>query len=541
MAGILDTFFFLFEADAKSLTDGLREGEKESDKLTKKVGDTDKAATMLGANLNAVVKKAVALGAAFLSYQSIKHLVIEHSQLALQMGYAAQAAHTGVEAFGAYAGAAEASGGSVDGFASSLKALAKYGRDPIETLKSLQGRFEGLSKIQATRLGERFGLDIGTINLLQMGKVKLDEFIARRKELGVVTEEQLAVSKAFDMQLRDTNQIWGDVGRRIAVAVMPFAEKFLKLMENTARFLRDNKTVVLAFFGAIAGAIVAYYLPAMVSAAVATYAALAPFILIGAVIVGVAAAFALLYDDVMAFLAGNNSMIGELSKKWPIIGELVRGFVDVLAVAAEQVKAILGFIVDLITEGPEKAFANFGKNAGKVFEELAKRFPNVAAMLNDAGKSFAALGKNIADVWGVIIDMITKAVGAVSNFTGITKDTLMEVGRFFGLVPDEGEYPTGEGLHGAGEIPTVPAETRAAVQSGQQELQAIQRNPLASQTSNSISNSVRSNSRTTAVQIDKVEVNTQASDGGAVSAAISDGLSSQIKGAIDQDDDGLAA
>jgi len=83
-------------------------------------------------------------------------------------------------------------------------------------------------------------------------------------------------------------------------------------------------------------------------------------------------------------------------------------------------------------------------------------------------------------------------------------------------------------------VPAVPglAEGKALMQQTN--------TPLASVTSNAISNS-RATNKTTSVQIDRVDVNTQATDAAGVQRALGEGLSAQIKGAVDQMDDGVAA
>ena len=54
----------------------------------------------------------------------------------------------------------------------------------------------------------------------------------------------------------------------------------------------------------------------MFSAGAATLVAISPFLLIGAAIAAVGVAFALLYEDVVAYLGGQESYIGDLAEKY---------------------------------------------------------------------------------------------------------------------------------------------------------------------------------------------------------------------------------
>src|SRR5699024_9205094 len=136
-----------------------------------------------------------------------------------------------------------------------------------------------------------------------------------------------------------------DVGDALLRTFAPALNTTAEAFSDLVNWVQDNSTLVTGFFIATAGIVAAYYVPAMVSAAVATLAATWPFILIGAILVALAAAFALAYDDVMNYLAGNKSMIGYLSEKYPWLGKIIKGFVDGVSVVFH---ALMG-LIDLLT------------------------------------------------------------------------------------------------------------------------------------------------------------------------------------------------
>ncbi len=109
----------------------------------------------------------------------------------------------------------------------------------------------------------------------------------------------------------------------------------------------EHKDFVVGFFGAIAAVVAAIYLPAMIAAAAATLAATWPILAIGVAIVAAAAAFALIYDDIMNFIAGNDSMIGQIFEKYPMIKEIVFGLIDAFKQMGSAVGAVFEFIGEM--------------------------------------------------------------------------------------------------------------------------------------------------------------------------------------------------
>jgi hypothetical protein len=86
----------------------------------------------------------------------------------------------------------------------------------------------------------------------------------------------------------------------------------------------------------------------------------------------------------------------------------------------------------------------------------------------------------------------------------------------------------------------VGKDLTATLNAGANSLNAASNNPLAAQTSNSIS-SANSSSKTSTVKIDKVEVHTQATDSEGISKGISDTLGNHLKQTTAHFDDGVRA
>ena len=377
--GLLETFLILFESDSDDVKKGAEEADKSVGDLETSLNASDKAAVETGGSLVDLAKTAAgALGALF-AVNAIQSGIISTAAEADEILKFSQRLNENVEEVDAWGGAVVRSGGSASAFRSSLETLNEklvdtavrgtsevlpffnqlgiaitdsngQARSTLDVLPELADAFQGLSRQQSAGIGKKLGLDEGTILLLQQGRGEIDKLIERQKLLGVTTEEQAQLSAKFNDLMADTGQAFDNIGRMLTVEALPFLNSFLETVTDIVIWLRENKTIATGFFSGVALAITGFFLPAMVAAGGAVLAASSPFIAIGAIVGGIGAAFALAYDDIQAFLAGNDSVIGELSKEWPIVGEIVLGVVDGISSAVDFMGVAFSRIAGYLTE-----------------------------------------------------------------------------------------------------------------------------------------------------------------------------------------------
>jgi hypothetical protein len=624
MSGILETFFFMFEGDASKVKKGADEGNKSADLLSKTLGSADQAAEKLGDSFKDIIKEGATALLAVASLEAVKSMIEKSAEMTEEVRQASRAAFKGVEDYSAWSNAVVQAGGTADAFGNTMKSLSMRTRTPINYLLRLSDAFKGLSDVRATRLGSWLGIDPGMIHMLQLGRDGITALLKRQLELGVVTKAQADAAQKYTQEMRDVNTLMGDVARRITTALLPtivaLSEDFIKFVE----FLRDNKTFTLSFFGAVAAIIAAVYMPAIIEAIEGTLAFLAPWLLIGAAVAAVAGIFALAFNDINAYLNGHNSMLGELIKKYPALGVVVRGLVDVFQVLFAVVGGGFRLLGELITN-PKKALEDFEGMIGSVTDALAAKFPKVAAAL----EALAPIGKLISDTIALGFDITTVAAQDMADlittvFNGIidgakylyniiidgpvqafeewraTATSVLDavaakfpwlagvvqaiehpltavaeaIGAAFSGMIDIIKTAVGWILKGAekadalvqkmrgllgdkpndnaGSTPTiapnavtaaVTPETAANVATNLTQAQQQIRStatPVNAMTSNSISNSAASSSKSTQVTIEQIDVNASGQDPNAVNDALSQGLNQHIRDAIDQHQDGIA-
>lgn len=341
---VLDTFYILFKADTK-------EAEKAFDKINLGTNRID-------SSLNRIARRWVSLYALITGLGRAMAHEIDLSQTAKELD-------VNVAALDVWGNAVRRTGGNVDTFAKTLDNLAeRLNTTPkiaLEVLPKLADQFEKLNRTQAIRYGKVLGLDMPTILMLQQGRRELDALIARQKELGFLTDKDAVVFRKFQEELQNTGHGFSSLVNQIAIAVIPYINKFLHAMQETTIYLRKHT-------GLIKGALIPI---AAIFIGIAGSIALAniPLTIFIASVVGLAAAFALAYDDIQVFMQGGDSVIGRMLARWPALGDAARAALKGIKLAFE---GIMWFFNDMAV-GIEKVINAF-RRLDQWFEPIFKKF-----------------------------------------------------------------------------------------------------------------------------------------------------------------------
>lgn len=512
MGGILDTWVTVFEADSSSLTQGVNKSKLGADELITKLKATDDAASKVGGTFKGMIAGAAsALAGLLIAKTTITGAFADAANIQAVSATADALGET-IENVDAFGRAATALGGDAQGARDSLtdmaekmgeamtdvesgaaKAFTALGlqlkdvngkaKPAVQGILELAGAVEGLDKAQAIFKIKELGItDNRTVEMVLKGRKELERLIARQKEQGVLTKENAEEARKFTEAWGKLNGAMENIGLGISTALMPAFTKVLDWLGTMAEWLGEHQNLLIGFFGSIAAVVLAVYLPAMISAAAATLAATWPILAIVAIVAALAAAFALAYDDIMAFIEGNDSLIGRIFDKYPKIKEIVYEIVG--------------------------AFKFMGEIVAQVFNSLLTGF------------------KQMLDFVMTGIKQIASGVTTVAKFFGIGSDE--------GAPTNAGPLPSGSG-QAASDVPMV--DTIAA---GNRAIAAANATPLNSTTSNAISNSAQRSSETN-VQIGEVNVNApNATDSAGVAAGIGGDLDKQLRQVQSENNTGIA-
>jgi predicted nucleic acid-binding protein len=304
---IMDTLYVLFKGDNTDL----KKTAKESEAVVNKVGESfiNMARAFTGVVTSALTTASLVAG--------IKNA----ADYAQQLDLASRQLNVNVSALDAWGNAVRRTGGSVEGFESSLKGIAAHlgvtNTTALRLLPQLADAFQRMGRIRSQNYGTMLGLDQSTILLLQQGRRAVDDLVARQKELGVVTQRDAEIARKFNFAIQDTSHAFRSMFLAVADTILPVLTKLAESLIPLALYFRQHSDFIVGALIAIGGA--------------ATYAAVGMGLISAPVLLAAAAIglFALAYDDLATFFKGGDSLIGRAFERWPrMLEALKNGFRD---------------------------------------------------------------------------------------------------------------------------------------------------------------------------------------------------------------------
>lgn len=352
---ILEKFVILFTSNSKEVEEGTTKAKNSTKKLGDELASVEGAAKKAGEHVTDFFKEAVGAFLAFMTVRSIVDHIRETSEFADKIGKLSEELDVNVEQLSAWGDAVALNGGSSEEFQGTVKrmtaALSDFAtkghsraapffqalgikmvdahhkaRSFLDILPELADSFSKISKQESLGIGEKMGLDEGTILTLQKGRREVEALIAEQKELGVITEKQAQVSKDYNDQLEKTKHAFRSLYAEVGLDLLPILSRLSKMFEEVAVYFRKHSHLIEGGIIAISAAIARYLIPALVEAVIS----FSPFLLIGVEIAAIVGLFALLYDDIKNFEEGNNSVIGTALKKWPQLGAVLKGINNII-------------------------------------------------------------------------------------------------------------------------------------------------------------------------------------------------------------------
>lgn len=350
---VLETFYFAFKSDAKDVIKGTEDALKSSNKLDKSLLDNKQAADALSRSFLSAIQRAGQRISGILAVGSLASQTLRETGQAEELGRFTERLDQNIEEVSTWGKLIEQTGGSAEGFRSTLEGLTNTLTDfsitgggaaaqtfarleinafksngqlktALELLPEIADSFQNISREEAVNLGRSLGLDNATILLLQRGREEIEQLIRRQQRLGIVTREDTEVANAFNMAWRDTRTTFDSLVRRIGFSFLPALTGVQTNVQETLIFLRENGNQIADTFKAAGLLLTWTFLPAITAVGIKTAVALTPFVLIG----GAIALAGLALNDLIGYLNGYDSIIGRLLDKNQDVKESFHDFVD---------------------------------------------------------------------------------------------------------------------------------------------------------------------------------------------------------------------
>lgn len=557
---ILDTFYLLFKSDAKELDKGLDESRKKAKEATKEIAKTDDAAYKLGESLGRSLRNLAGTIGGALAVRALASSFMDATDVADKLNESADRLGINIETLSAWGDLTKKNGGSADAFIGSIESLnkamammevtgksrvapffaelgidlestANKGKTAMDFLPDIAEQFEKMDKQKSVAIGQKLGLDMGTIMTLQQGRREVEALLAREKELGVVTKAQGEAADNFGDQMDDTRHALRSMWLEISTAVLPVMTWFAKKAEELFTWFRQNKDLVVGVFIGIGAAIAFFAIPPLLAMAAAALAALAPFILIGAAVAALAVAFGLVYDDVVNFIEGNDSLIGQFLDEYPQIRAILEGIGDVF----KWLSSVISDVGQILWTAFAMVFQAAGQVIGGIIGFWVERLGVVSEV-------FTALGSLVSGIFTYWIELIGQFIDKFGGIVGIAKSVGSAISGALATAkgalgikgPDAGPRQEGgaSGAYGAGGAIPGLAE-------GKTQLGGISGSPIGTQSA--AATGAKTTNKNTTVTVGAVNVQTQATDAAGISKSIGDSMGAQMRQAASNYDDGVAA
>lgn len=307
----------------------------------------------------------------------------------------------------------------------------------ILNLAKQMGRYDRQTRIT---IASQLGLDEAMQLAFADGGKELEQLIQKQKRLNVISPEDSKIAQAFSYALLDLQDIFGALMRDFARVILPAFSKLLNIMTDFIDFLRRHKVFVVAFFAGILIALTPILLT-LTKMAVASTIAFAPFYAIGAVIAGLA----LIFEDLLYYFQGYESVTGNLVKQFPLLGT----FIEPLRPIVLSIYEVFKSIYNLLKEPSWNNLTEVFKSAGKVMynlmmlplkaikglvDGLIERFPSLGVVLkpvqlivNKIYEAFKAIGDLIDNF---SFDKMLESLKGVKDSVGGFLDKLNPLNLF---------------------------------------------------------------------------------------------------------------
>jgi hypothetical protein len=285
----------------------------------------------------------------------------------------------------------------------------------ILNLAKQMGKYDRQTRVA---IASQLGLDEAMQLAFADGGKELEQLIQKQKRLNIVSPEDSKIAQAFSYALLDLQDIFGALMRDFARVILPAFSKLLNIMTDFIDFLRRHKIFVVAFFAGILVALTPILLT-LGKMAVASTLAFAPFYAIGAVIASVA----LIFEDLLYYFQGYESVTGKLVKQFPLLGAFIEPLRPVVLSIYEVFKSIYNLLKEPSWDNLTKVF----KSAGKaIYNLLELPLKGIKALVDGLIERFPSLGIVLKPVQ-LIVNKIYEAFKAIGDLiANFSFDKLLE-------------------------------------------------------------------------------------------------------------------
>ncbi|MEY0428544.1 hypothetical protein AB7V88_01955 [Providencia rettgeri] len=436
----------------------------------------------------------------------------------------------------AFAGSMAELGGARDAAQADLSAMAKsfgFAKNSMEKVLKTADKVQGMKFDKAKATLSALGVtDDKTVELMMKGRKELERMMGIQKEYSGINKESIEQSIKFNKAMQGFKQSSGLLKNSFLEMVIPVLTKGLEWINKFVGFCKDNKQLMIGFFIAIGSAVAIFYVPSMIAAATATLAATWPILAIVAIIALLAAAFAFVYDDIMNFIDGNDSMIGRILDEYPELKEVILRLWQTFKILFEYLMVAVKFVADVVVD----AYNTMNNALNQFIDWLVLSINAIVSWGNDFKGVFNTVSDAVVGIFKWLWAQIQQYLGWINDGLDAIKNGWSTVKGWFGFEDAEVTQTVERKVSADGAIEhTIPEtpklseeDTALLVQGLNQQITGMSTNPMNPVTSQAISNQ-SSTTNETNLSIGELKVETQSTDAQGMASGAKDALQSQLQ------------
>nr|WP_282564500.1 hypothetical protein [Providencia alcalifaciens] len=436
----------------------------------------------------------------------------------------------------AFAGSMAELGGARDAAQADLSAMAKsfgFAKNSMEKVLKTADKVQGMKFDKAKATLSVLGVtDDKTVELMMKGRKELERMMGIQKEYSGINKESIEQSIKFNKAMQGFKQSSGLLKNSFLEMVIPVLTKGLEWINKFVGFCKDNKQLMIGFFIAIGSAVAIFYVPSMIAAATATLAATWPILAIVAIIALLAAAFAFVYDDIMNFIDGNDSMIGRILDEYPELKEVILRLWQTFKILFEYLMVAVKFVADVVVD----AYNTMNNALNQFIDWLVLSINAIVSWGNDFKGVFNTVSDAVVGIFKWLWAQIQQYLGWINDGLDAIKNGWSTVKGWFGFEDAEVTQTVERKVSADGAIEhTIPEtsklseeDTALLVKGLNQQITGMSTNPMNPVTSQAISNQ-SSTTNETNLSIGELKVETQSTDAQGMASGAKDALQSQLQ------------
>lgn len=325
-------------------------------------------------------------------------------------------------------------------------------RSAFDVMKDIAGSIEDMSRQESAGILQKLGMDSGTIQLLQQGKLALEDALKLQKEIGVYTKEDTQIAANFNDAVDKLTRSFKMAFVPIMRTITPLLTKFGEAAMQAFIYLRKHAVVSQTVVAGLAAMFMVKLLPAIKATTMAMLRNPLTWLIAAFVALG------LVVEDFFYYLDGGKSALNdfwsyfgtadEIKASFALMWEYMQGIVQ----AISEIK-LTDYISPGVVEGITYAWRSlflmvlaigvslydlsktiikaFNKKGPSPFLDALKA---IGGMLLDVSGFVAALAISIISyflsILGLAIEVVNGIVEYFINGSGTIKDIFDGICRF---------------------------------------------------------------------------------------------------------------